>query len=349
MKSFYIGGASSWILSYISNDIVQELNKRGLFVRSGEFSDYRGESVAFQMWWRLAQPYPDADHNSVFVTHTDDKTKEADLIRMKNKFDSYICMSEEDAKFLIELGFDSKKVHGLTLPIRNTFIRPISIGIFSNCYPDNRKNEKWLLEYCKDHKDSQLVNFVFLGNGWENVCIELAKYNCSFEWHYASRSLPGEYFFQQLKLSNLDYYLYMGMDGGAMGTYDAYAMGTSLCVSDDGYHKDIPNIERSFETKEELFDHLNEICSKQRIKLDFFTSHSIEHYVDKLLTIWNGEANSLTKKSKVLKPKNFTSIVDKRRFNYFPLTFERWRQPLSSMIHKFLYKMQLKRKRNRNK
>lgn len=345
MKSFYIGGASSWILSYISNDIVQELKRRGYHARSGAFSDYQGEAVSFQMWWRLAQPYPEAEHNSVFITHIDDTTKEADLIRMKNQFDSYICMSEEDAKFLVELGFDSNKVYGITLPIRNTFIRPLSIGIFSNCYPDNRKNEKWLLDYCKNHKDAQLINFIFLGNGWKNVCEELSNNNCSFEWHCASRSLPGEYYFQQLKLAHLDYYLYMGMDGGAMGTYDAYAMGTSLCVADDGYHKDIPDVERSFETKEELFSHLDEICLKQRIKLDFFNSHSIEHYVEKLLSIWNGNANIPINNSKDLTPRNFMSVAEKRRCNYFPLTFGRWRQPLSSMIHKFLYRIQLNRKR----
>lgn len=347
MKSFFIGGADSWILRYISDDIVAELKRRGYHVRSGAFSDYQNEDVAFQMWWRLAQPYADAKHNSVFVTHTDDKTKEEDLIRMKDDFDSYICMSEEDAQFLVELGFDPKKVFGITLPIRNSFIRPISIGIFSNCYPDNRKNELWLLEYCKTHEDSQLLNFIFLGNGWERVCKDLSSYNCSFEWHCASRSLPGEYFFQQQKLAHLDYYLYMGMDGGAMGTYDAYAMGAPLCVADDGYHKDIPDIERKFETKEELFAHLDEICAKQRRKLDFFNEHSIKYYVDKIMMVWNGEASNNGGEERNIAPRNFDSVKAKRRANYFPLTFERWRQPFTSIIHKWTYRRHLKKKVNR--
>ena len=292
------------------------------------------------MWWRLAQPYRDAKHNSVFITHTDDKTKEADLIRMKDQFDSYICMSEEDEKFLVELGFDSKKVFGLTLPIRNTYIKPISIGIFSNCYPDNRKNENWLIDYCKTNVHAHLINFVFIGNGWERVCQELTLCNCSFEWHCASRSLPYEYFFQQQKLSNLDNYLYMGMDGGAMGTYDAYAMGVPLCVSDDGYHKDIPYVDRSFETKEELFHHLDDICLKQRKKLDFFINHSISNYVDNLLAIWN-ESSIPTRNGNNVVSKNYTSVVDKRRSHYFPLTFERWRQPLNSFLHKFLIRQKM--------
>lgn len=343
MNTFYIGGASNWILRYISDDIVKELKRRGLQVRSGSFEDYQGETIAFQMWWRLAQPYSDAQHNSVFITHTDDITKEKDLIKMRDQFDSYICMSEEDAQFLIELGYDPNKVFGLTLPTRNSFIRPISIGIFSNCYPDNRKNERWLLDYCSSHEDARLLNFVFLGNGWENVCSELASSNCSFEWHCASRSLPGEYFFQQLKLSNLDYYLYMGMDGGAMGTYDAYAMGIPLCVSDDGYHKSIPDVDRLFETKDELFHHLDEICSKQKRKLKFFENHSIECYVNKLMDIWSGNVIKGECLTEDIISNNFSSIKEKRRANYYPLTFSRWRQPLSSLIHKWIYAKQLRK------
>lgn len=346
MRSFFIGGASDWILRYISDDIVGELERRGYIVRSGDYTGYKGESVAFQMWWRLAQPYSEADHNSVFITHTDDKTKESDLIKMKDQFDSYVCMSKEDEQFLVELGFDPKKVFGLTLPIRNTYIRPISIGIFSNCYDDHRKNELWLLDYCKNHNNAQLLNFVFIGNGWEKVCYELAVCNCSFEWHCASRSLPGEYFFQQLKLLNLDYYLYMGMDGGAMGTYDAYAMGVHLCVSDDGYHKDLPDVEMKFETKEELYCNLDEICSKQRRRLDFFENHSIKHYVDRLLKIWEGQLLEQKNLTNNIAPRNYKSVKEKRRSNYFALTFTRWRQPYSSIIHKFLYNIRQKKNRH---
>ena len=334
MDTFFITGASGWILRFISDDITRELSRRGYNVRTGNYEDYGGETVTFQMWWRLAKPFKGAKHNSVFVTHTDDKSKEQDLIRIKDQFDSFVCMSEEDACFLIEIGFDPKKVYGRTLPIRNTYIRPLSVGIFSNCYPDDhRKNELWLLEYCQKHKNAQLLNYVFIGAGWEKVCNELAAMNCSFEWHCVSRELPYEYMFQQLQLSNLDYYLYMGMDGGAMGTYDAYAMGTPLCVSDDGYHKSIPDLDRKFETKEEMFIQLEEIASKQRRKLDFFEANKIDSYVEYLLQVWQGFSPVIAPLS-IEKPQNFESISEKRMANYFPLTFERWRQPFFSAVHK---------------
>lgn len=342
VDSYYIGGASDWILKYISDDIVKELQRRGYNASSGPFEGYGGEDISFQMWWRLAQPYTMAKHNSVFITHTDDKTKESDLIKMKDDFDSFICMSKEDAAFLIELGFDRHKVFGRTLPIRNSYIRPISIGVFSNCYSDHRKNESWLIEFCKTRTDANLINYVFMGNGWERVCAELSSCQCSFEWHCASRSMPGEYLFQQIKMSQWDYYLYMGMDGGAMGTYDAFAMGIPLCVSDDGYHKDLPYVERLFETKDELFNHLDDIITKQRNRHAFFDNNSIERYVDDLLSIWHG-GSIIQNQSSSVSPANYNTIVEKRRANYFPLTFNRWRQPLSSIIHKFFNRRRLKK------
>ena len=33
------------------------------------------------------------------------------------------------------------------------------------------------------------------------------------------------------------------MDGGAMGSYDAYAYGKGLIISDNCYHKEIPNVD----------------------------------------------------------------------------------------------------------
>lgn len=329
-RSIYVNttGCNNWILKIIADDIVRELSALGYKVRKGLFEDYKGEDIAYHMWWRVAVPYKEASVNSVFITHTDDAMKEQDLHRMKGQFDSYITMSDEDAMFLRDLGYDKDKVIGLNLAVRNTYIKPVSLGIFSSCYTDNRKNENWLLEYCQKHDVAKLANFVFVGQGWGVFAEKLSSLGCSFEWHCVSRDLPHEYFFQQLKLSNLDFYLYMGMDGGAMGTYDAYAMGAALCVSDDGYHKAIPDIEYKFETKEQYFDALDNILLKHKRKLDFYAENSVSNYVKKLSQIWEGcyegTNNHNTSES------SFKTVVEKRRSNYFPNSFVRIKQTLSS-------------------
>lgn len=340
--SFYINttGCNDWILKIIADDIANELTKRGLVVRKGDYANYKGEDIVYHMWWRIAVPYKKAKVNSVFITHTDDSFKEHDLCKIKDFFDSYITMSDEDACFLKELGFDQNKVFGINLAVRNNYIKPISLGIFSNCYPDNRKNENWLLDYCASHEIAKLANFVFVGHGWGKFVNQLLPYNCSFEWHCVSRKMPHEYFFQQLKLSSLDYYLYMGMDGGAMGTYDAYAMGAHLCVSDDGYHKAIPDIDFKFTNKEEFDKCMDSILQIQKRKLAFYDNNNVENYVEQLYSIWvNGCID--TNKYDLYQFKN---VVEKRRSNYFPHTIARIKQTLSSFYWRFKIKFEMTHK-----
>ena len=291
MSSIYVcQDSQDWILKILGEDILKGFEKLGWTCHSGRYAGYDGEDVALHMWWRTAQPYKAARCNAVFITHTDDIYKENDLVRMKDDFDAYFCMSEEDGRFLVELGYDPAKVFGFALPVRNHYVRPLQIGIFSRCYSDKRKNEDWLVNYCASHPDATLVNFVFIGAGWARVVESLSALGCSFSWHDISRKLPYEYFHQQLMLKDLDYYLYMGMDGGAMGTYDAYAMGVPLFVTDDGYHKEIPDQEYGYVDYDSFSSQLDEIIARQRHRIDFFSSHDVDHYVARVAAVLDPSA-----------------------------------------------------------
>ncbi len=344
MKTIFINEVlGNWILNIIGNDIYDYLIKMGYECRKGAFEEYQGEEICLHMWWRHAQPYKEAKTNAIFVTHIDDSVKEHDLLSIKDDFDIFFCMSPEDAVFLKELGFDSRKVFGINLPHRNTYIRPVTIGIFSNCYASmGVKNEQWLINYCSKFKNSNLAVFVFIGHGWAGVVDKLSSLGCSVEWCCIDRKLPGEYMYQQLKLSNLDYYLYMGMDGGAMGTYDAYAMGVQLCISDDGYHKGIPDIEYNFMDEESFNNCLCAILDKQYRKLEFFKNNSVDMYVRKMAYVLENGCIQDTDDNIVSLD---YSVSQKRRSNYFPLSFKRIRQPFISALTKFLNRIKLSNKR----
>lgn len=317
-KSVFIDITSqNWILEILGDDIYKGLEKLGYKCNKGQYDDYDGEDISFHMWWIEAVPHPQAKINAVFVTHTDDAYKEFKLQQMKDEFDLFFCMSPEDSQFLIELGFEKSKVFGLNLPVRNTYIRPISIGIFSRCYPDNRKKEEWLLNFCSSHPNAKLVDFVFIGAGWSDFVNKLSSLGCSFQWHNVSRTMPYEYMYQQLKMTNLDYYIYMGMDGGAMGSYDAYAMGATLCISDDGYHKSIPDLDYPFATEEEFAKQLGEIVDRQKRKLDFFSKNNVDSYVFKVAYILE---NGNYPDGEI--PRNLSySVKEKRRRHYFKRGF----------------------------
>ena len=340
MKSIFVnmyGYTNSWIMGIIADDIKRISQSMGIECNSGTIDDYNGEDICYHLDYAKAVPIPRAKHNSVFYTHLNDVLKEQNMRSIKDDFDSFICMSPEDAQYLIEIGFDPQKVFGKTLPVRNTYIKPVSIGIFSACYADGRKNEQWLIDYCRDHPDSRLVNFVFVGPGWSRVVNQLAEFGCSFEWHNVSRKMPYEYQFQQNKLASLNYYIYMGMDGGAMGTYDAYAQDVPLCVTFDGFHKSIPHVDFSFDDKNTFFEQMDKIIQFHVDRLDFFRNNNGENYVNWLMNVWSGlPTDSIRDIDKQCL--SFPTVAEKKRSQYYGLNYGKVRDFVSIKMQKFLMK-----------
>lgn len=321
MKRIFIcnyGYSSNWIMGKIADDIQTEAMKKGYVCNQGDYKDYAGEEICYHLNHHVATPFKGAEHNSVFYTHLNDSLQEKAFYQARDLFDSYICMSPEDAQYLIELGFPKERVHGRILAIRNTYIKPLSIGIFSRCYPDGRKNEKWLLDYCATHEEAKNVNFVFLGDGWGNTVNELNRMNCSYEWHNASRHLPFEYQFQQNKLASLDYYIYMGMDGGAMGTYDAYAQNVPLCVTFDGFHKAIPYLDNVFDNENTFCEQLDIIVKRHCQRLNFFKNNTATLYFEWLFGVWEGKSDDLISDHD-RKCLSYDNVVDKKRQQYYPI------------------------------
>lgn len=323
MKGVFINvhGGVDWILNFLATDIRNALNDFGIDCNIGSFEDYNGEEVYFDFFYNSAVPMKGAKHNSVFFTHINLSINEKYILTpLKDKFDSFICMSPEDAEFLIELGFNENKVFGRTLPIRNNYIKPVTIGIFSSCYFDGVKNEQWLIDYCSTHEFAKLANFIFIGRDWGRVVKALNEYNCSSTWYNITRSLPYEYQYQQNLLSQFDYYIYMGMDGGAMGTYDAYAQGVPLCVTFDGFHKSIPHLEYSFDNKEGFYKQLDYILVQQKERLDFFKNNSSDKYVKWLFDVWSGKHKmAITPRDKQCL--SFESVSEKKRSQYYQLRY----------------------------
>lgn len=333
--------SNDWIMGKIAYDIMETSNKLGYECRCGKFEDYNGEDICYHLAYPQAVPMPNAKHNSVFYTHLNNTLKERNFVGMKDLFDSFICMSPEDAEYLIELGFNPNKVFGMTLPVRNTYIRPISIGIFSACYPDGRKNEAWLVDFCRKNEDARLVNWVFVGPGWGDVVKELESLYCTSEWHNVSRKMPYEYQFQQNMLANLNYYIYMGMDGGAMGTYDAYAQDVPLCVTFDGFHKSIPDLDYVFDNKESFMEQLGLVVAKHARRLGFFRTHTSENYVKWILDVWQGKfTDPISEHDK--KCLNYRNVLEKKREQYYKIDFSSIKNILDKKYEKIKTRLKLK-------
>lgn len=283
------GVDAGWIVGKIAEDIQSNLKDMNIECRYGTPNEYQGEDICHHMGYLYAEPKKEAKINSVFITHIDDAIKENTILREKDRFDYFITMSSYDKNYLDQLGFDSSKTYGLALPARNQYVKPISLGIFSAYYKDGRKNEQWVRNFCANNPNHKLLNFVFVGPHWGDFLPELTKLDANFEWHNVSREMPYEYIFQQNKLEKLDYFFYLGIDGGAMGTYDGYAMGNKLIVTKNCYHLDIPNVDYYIDSEQDFDMALKEISEKQKNKIDFFADNNPKEYTKKLLKIWENK------------------------------------------------------------
>lgn len=295
MGSIYIscnGMDPNWIVGKIFKDVRNQFLLDGINCRFGSSDQYDGEEFCIHVGWAYAKPEKKAKKNILFITHIDDSLKEKHLLSLKNEFDSFITMSTDERNHLISIGFEEKKCFGIPLPIRNKFLKPLTFGIFSSRYNDGRKNEEWLINYFKNYPSlAKYVNFKFVGDNWQELVKKLRKINVSFEWHFTSRELMSEYEFQKNKLLDLNYYFYLGFDGGAMGTYDAYAFGVPLFVTDQSYHKDIPDIDYKFSDYHSFEKILTDIIKKHIRKVNFFEQSSIESYSDKIIKVILNDLN----------------------------------------------------------
>ena len=318
----------SWIIGAIAGDIQNELKSKGMQCDLGNGNNYNNHEVCFHMSYAYAKPNHLAKHNSVFITHIDDTLKEI-LVKTKlNGFDSIICMSSDDAQFLVSLGLPENKVYGLPLPTRSTMVTPIKFGIFSSSYKDGRKNEDWLIKYYKHHPFLKNVVLSFIGNGWDELVVKLAKEDLSFEWHRTSMDMPYEYQFQQNKLDDLDYYFYLGFDGGAMGTYDAYSRGIKLIIAEGSYHDDIPDVHHKIAKYKDFELVMDNILDKHKNKIKFFEANSPDKYVKNILNIWNDDFLSEIDIS------NKEEILKKRRSNYSKISIRRMLSFIKQKISK---------------
>ncbi len=335
----------SWIVGAIARDIQSVLLDIGFKCRLGSPDEYNGEDICHHMGFAYAIPEKHAKYNSVFITHIDDKMKEKELMSIRDKFDLFVSMSSHDAEYITGLGIPREKVVGIVPPIRNPYVKPVSIGIMSACYDDGRKNEDWLIEFCRSHDVIGLLNFIFIGPRWGKVVTLLEEIGIAFEWHYSNSHMEYEYEYQKTKLANTDYYIYLGFDGGAMGSLDAYGYGRRLILVKDSYHMDIPEVEHYIDNKTDFFKVVREICESHQQRLAFFRQNNAKQYTKKLLSTWiedrpelfpDVEANASRDKSNhnvALSREKLDQIVNLKRQKYTSLTFKRI---ISSLLRSLL-------------
>ena len=120
----------------------------------------------------------------------------------------------------------------------------------------------------------------------------------------------------------LDYYFYLGDDGGAMGTYDAYANNIDLLITNQSYHKSIPDTSYKFNNLDEFTLNMEEIINKHIQKVNFFEDRGIESYANMIINIFSGQKNTAILKNtnhrhQKISSKRILSSINRKFYKLF--------------------------------
>lgn len=280
---------NNWIIGRLLRDVASALRARGIAVRIGPSADYEGQEVIFNSRFLVAFSDPRALINSLFITHIDDKIKELQFKASAGAFNSFVCMSPQDAEYVAALVGREQWVVGINLPPREVSVRPIRLALFSARYEDGRKNEHWIREYFEDRPAAhrQAFVFCFIGWGWERFCASLAKLDMNFEILRYSRSTAGEYETCKSMLTTMDALIYLGFDGGAMSVYDGLNAGIPVFATNISYHRGLGDSVTLFDDRAGFFRELDQLYLQRVGRIASLDERNVNSYSSHLLAHWN--------------------------------------------------------------
>ena len=219
----------------------------------------------------------------VMITHVDQYAKFELLEKLLPKIGLGICMSKDQMEKLINLGLDKNKLcyinpaHDGVIPVKK-----IVVGLASRVYNDGRKNEIYFNKLA-DVLDCNYFKFKIMGANWDPQ-VDYMK-SKGFEIEYYSQFDYDVY--TKNFFSDMDYYLYMGLDEGQMGFVDAQSAGVKTIVTNQGYHLDSDSpITYPFTTYEELEKIFLALQKEKKEIVEAMQSWTWENYAIKHLHIY---------------------------------------------------------------
>lgn len=230
----------SWIIEKIAEKLAGALTDFGDNVAIVE-DPANGFDIVHHMSWAFARqrsPSP----STMFITHLDDIYKMNEVrSTLKSYVDVGLCMSRDTMNQLTGHGVPQDAVRFISpahdpLAVR----RRIVVGITSRVYKDGRKREGLLIELSK-RMDLGNFEFQIFGAGWNHVVDALRRAGSTVLYSPGSSDYGADYQDILSALERFDYYLYLGMDEGSLGTLDALCAGVATIVTPQGFHLDLQN------------------------------------------------------------------------------------------------------------
>lgn len=239
--------------------------------------------------------------NTMLITHVDDGLKIRMVKdRLREIADIGICMSCAHMNELVMEGVSPSALCFIS-PAHDGTVTPrrISIGITTNLYGDGRKREHLLHKLSSDI-ELKSFSFEIYGSGWSEIATRLRQAGALVNEYPSSPNDRDQYERMTRAISSFDYYLYLGLDEGSMGTLDALAAGVKTIITPQGFHLDLPNgITHPVWTYEDLRAVFIDIGHDRSLRIAAVSNLTWTKYAQDHLNIWNalrtGRSNELSR------------------------------------------------------
>lgn len=272
---------NGWILGKISLRLAENLEKQSHTCSISKVPDPSADINHHVCYFDYDGARSSID--TVMITHIDTPWKlERVKMQMKNARMG-ICFSSETVARLARQGVPrSKLCHVLPAHDEVMAPRPIVVGLTSKIHDDARKRESMLVTLA-DYLSPAEFAFKIMGAGWERIVAALRGKGFKVEYHDRF-----DYELNKVFVPSLDYYLYFGMDEGAMGFIDAVAAGVPTIVTPQGYHLDVEDgITHPFVTLEDLVHAFDEIAAVRRKRVASVADWTWKNYAIKHAEVWD--------------------------------------------------------------
>jgi glycosyltransferase involved in cell wall biosynthesis len=225
----------------------------------------------------------------MLITHVDDPYK-ARLIRaeLQDNIDVGICMSTHTVQRLLDLGIPASSLCCVP-PAHDNLVTPrrIVIGITTRVYPDGRKREEMLVRLSQG-MNLEALRFRIFGAGWDKVIPHLRKAGAEVEYDPGTANYAADYSRVIAAMRNLDFYLYLGMDEGSLGTLDALAAGIPTIVTAQGFHLDVlPALTHTFVDYAELEQIIRKIIDSRELRRQWASALHWSDYARRHSLVWH--------------------------------------------------------------
>jgi hypothetical protein len=274
-----------WVIEKMTRRLADEICALGSAAEVAVAASSGADINHFMAFMQIPPEVP--PHSTVSITHVDDSVRFRHALIAAKTAELAICMSSWTVKQLVDGGGDRAKLC-FVLPALDEGLLPrrIVIGLTTKLYKDGRKREKLLVRLSRE-MDLSDFHFDIFGTGWDNVVPHLRQAGALVTLAVDSGDDQADYQRMRERIPHFDYYLYMGLDEGSLGTLDALAAGVKTIVTPHGFHVDLPHgITHPFREYGELRAVFESIREERNVRVRAVECLTWRKYAERHLSIW---------------------------------------------------------------